>query len=152
MVTGCLSDAVSLCWRETPQSDGDHAGEVPDPMIILAGDIGGTHSRITYFAFEGGQLKGVAEGTYPCPDYISLDAIVTKFVASHGAKSSHACFGVAGPVRNGQVKATNMPCTVHASCLAHGLTLKNVTLINGLEAIAYSVEVLEPKDFPVLNQ
>jgi hypothetical protein len=44
MVTGCLSDAVSLGWRETPQSDGDHAVEVPDSMTILAGDIDGTHS------------------------------------------------------------------------------------------------------------
>ena len=137
MVTGCLSDAVALCWRETPQSDGDHAVEVPDPMIILAGDIGGTHSRIEYFTSEGGQLGCVAEESYPSADYTSLDAIVTKFVASHGAKGKHACFGVAGPVRNGQVKATNLPWTVDASRLAHGLALKNVTLINDLEAIAY---------------
>ena len=58
--------------------DGDHAVEVPGPMIILAGDIGGTHSRIAYFASEGGQLKCVAEETYPSADCTSLDAIVTK--------------------------------------------------------------------------
>jgi glucokinase len=90
--------------------------------------------------------------TYPSADYTSLGAIVTKFVASHGAKSKHACFGVAGPVRNDQVNATNLPWTVDASRLAHEITLKNVTLINDLEAIAYSVEVLEPKDFAALNE
>ena len=41
MVTGCRSDAVSLVSPETSQSDGDHAVEVPDPIIILTGGIGG---------------------------------------------------------------------------------------------------------------
>lgn len=99
---------------------------MPDPMIILAGDIGGTHSRIAYFASEGGQLKCVAEETYPSADYTGLDAIVTKFVANHGAKSKRACFGVAGPVRNGQVKATNLPWTMDASRLAHRLAAREI--------------------------
>ena len=82
MVIDADPDAVSLDSRETTQLDGDHAVEVPGPMIILAGRIGGTHSRIAYFASEGGQLKCVAEETYPSADCTSLDAIVTKFFAS----------------------------------------------------------------------
>ncbi len=121
-------------------------------MIILVGDIGGTHSRIAYYDFETSQLKFLVEEIYPSVDYTSLDAIVRKFVASHGVKSKQACFGVAGPVRDGRVRATNLPWTVDASRLAQQLALKTVTLINDLEAIAYSVDVLEPKDLAILNQ
>ena len=121
-------------------------------MIILAGDIGGTHSRIAYFSVAQDEIKPVAEEVYRSADYTGLDAIVTKFVTSHRADCKHACFGVAGPVHDGQVKVTNLPWTVDASALASELGLERVTLINDLEAIAYSVDVLKPQDFVILNE
>ena len=45
-----------------------------------------------------------------------------------------------------------MPWTVDGSRLAQKLALKTVTIINDLEAIAYGVDVLEPKDLAVLNE
>jgi glucokinase len=121
-------------------------------MIILVGDIGGTHSRIAYYDVEAGQLDCLVEQIYPSVDYNGLDAIVAKFIASHGAKSKQACFGVAGPVRDGQVRATNLPWLVDASQLEQSLGLQAVTIINDLEAIAYSVDVLESKDLAMLNE
>jgi glucokinase len=55
-------------------------------------------------------------------------------------------------VHDGQVKVTNLPWTVDASALASELGLERVTLINDLEAIAYSVDVLKPQDFVILNE
>jgi glucokinase len=120
-------------------------------MIILAGDIGGTHSRIAYFAVEHHKINCIAEESYRSADYESLDAIVTKFVKTHPEEPVHACFGVAGPVHDGRVKVTNLPWTVEASLLARELGLR-VTLINDLEAIAYSVPLLTPQDLAVLNE
>jgi len=121
-------------------------------MIILAGDIGGTHSRIAYCNFEKGQLELLVEETYPSADYTGLDEIVGKFVASHGQTSTQACFGVAGPVHDGRVRITNLPWIVDAFRLEQGLALGPVTIINDLEAIAYSVDVLETSDFAILNE
>ena len=121
-------------------------------MIILAGDIGGTHSRLAYFSVEQNEFKPIAEEVYRSADYTGLDAIVTKFVMSHPADSRHACFGIAGPVHDGQVKVTNLAWTVDASILRSELGLERVTLINDLEAIAYSVDVLKPQDFVILNE
>ena len=111
-------------------------------MIILVGDIGGTHSRIAYCTFEGGQAECVVEEIYPSIEYHSLDAIVGKFVASYGKRSKRACFAVPGPVRDGRVQTTNLPWTVDASRLEQGLALKTGAIITDLEAIAYRVDVL----------
>ncbi len=121
-------------------------------MIILVGDIGGTHSRIAYYDFRTGQLEFLVEEIYPSADYTGLDEIVRKFVGSHGEKSTKACFGVAGPVHDGRVRITNLPWIVDASRLEQGLALETVTIINDLEAIAYSVDVLDPNDFAILNE
>lgn len=121
-------------------------------MIILVGDIGGTHSRIAYCAFEGGQAECVVEEIYPSIEYHSLDAIVGKFVASYGKRSKRACFAVPGPVRDGRVQTTNLPWTVGASRLEQDLGLKTVALINDLEAIAFGIDVLKPEDLAVVSE
>jgi glucokinase len=121
-------------------------------MIILAGDIGGTHSRIAYYNFEGGHLEAVIEEVYPSIEYTGLEEIISKFIGTHGDRCKHACFGVAGPVHHGRAIITNLPWIVDSSRLREGLGLNTVTVINDLEAIAYSVAVLEAKDYAVLNE
>jgi len=121
-------------------------------MIILAGDIGGTNSRIAYYDFDKGRLALVVEEVYPSIDYTGLEEIVRKFIATHGATCKQACFGVAGPVHNGRARITNLPWIVDSTRLQKGLGLNTVTVINDLEATAYSVAVLEPKDYTVLNE
>jgi len=120
-------------------------------MIILAGDIGGTHSRLAYYDADG-KLDCLVEEIYPSAEYSGLDAIVRDFVATHSARSGLVCLAVAGPVRKGQVRTTNLPWVVDASHLAQTLALEHVTLINDLEAIAYSIDVLQAKDLETLNE
>ena len=33
--------------------------------MILAGDIGGTHTRLAYFKFQDGSLKFLSESVFP---------------------------------------------------------------------------------------
>jgi len=120
-------------------------------MTILVGDIGGTHTRLAYYDFEMGQLEFLAEQIYPSSDYPGLDEIVREFVATHKGKIAQACFAVAGPVHDGRAKFTNLPWIVDVARLEQALAMRTVTIINDLEAVAYSVDVLEPKDFAILN-
>ena len=78
--------------------------------MILAGDIGGTNSRLAYFDAKDGKLALVAEQVYPSREHSCLDEIVATFVGNQSVKPDFACFGVAGPVRNGRVEASNLPC------------------------------------------
>src|SRR4029450_3646830 len=98
--------------------------------MILAGDIGGTNARLAYFQSQNGHLSLAAEGVFPSREHRGLDEIVAKFVDSQSGHPDIACFGVAGPVRNGKVETSNLPWTVEASRLARQLTLPSAGPIN----------------------
>jgi glucokinase len=118
--------------------------------MILAGDIGGTKVNLALF---GADLRFSPENlaSFPSRDYSSLGAIVQKFLTERKLKAQHACFGIAGPVKQGRVEVTNLPWTIVGKDLAESLKLKHVWLINDLEANAHGIGGLAPSDFVVLN-
>jgi glucokinase len=113
--------------------------------VILAGDIGGTNTRIAIFD-DAVQLGTIAEERFPSGDYPSLDAVVQRFRQLHDLPVAAACFGVAGPVKDGRCEATNLPWIVDAARLAAELGLPRVGLVNDLEANAYGLATLGPDD------
>ena len=123
-----------------------------ETSMILAGDIGGTSARLAFFEVAAdGRLRLAAEQTYPSREYKSLDEIVTGFAAAHPLKPHHACFGIAGPVRNGTVTTPNLAWVVNSQTLAAKLGLPEVKLINDLEANAWGIAALRPGDLVTLN-
>lgn len=120
--------------------------------MILAGDIGGTNTRLALFDFEEKQLKLVVMEIFPSTKYESLDAIVKSFVEVHKPSVEYACFGVAGPVKHGRSETSNLTWVVDAHQLASQLGLEGVGLINDLEASAYGIPLLESKDLVILNE
>lgn len=120
--------------------------------MILAGDIGGTHARLAFFDVVGGRFRLVAASVFPSREYRTLDEIAVKFAAASNLRADMACFGIAGPVREGRVEASNLPWIVEASKLAFELGLIRTILINDLEANAWGIRALEPTDVVALNQ
>jgi glucokinase len=120
--------------------------------MILAGDIGGTNARLAYFRAQDGHLTVAAEGVFPSRGHSGLDEIVAQFVKSQSQRPDVACFGVAGPVRNGKVETSNLPWTVEASRLATELQLPSAILINDLEANAWGIASLGENDLVALNR
>jgi len=119
--------------------------------MILAGDVGGTNTRLAFFTLQHGQLQAIVAETFRSRQQTNLESLVRRFVSSHRQPIERACFGVAGPVRHGRCEATNLAWVVDASQLARELSLKNVGLINDLEANAYGIAILSPDDFVTLN-
>ena len=119
--------------------------------MILAGDTGGTSTRLAAFEFERSRLRAVVEQTYPSREHAGLGEIVGKFVAAHAIAVRHACFGIAGPVRDGRVQTPNLPWLVDARAMATQLGLASVDLLNDLEANAWGVAALAPEDLLTLN-
>jgi glucokinase len=117
--------------------------------VILAGDIGGTKTNLALY--EPGSLRRTAFDSFPSQKYETLEEIVEAFLRAHPARPTHACFGVAGPVRDGLAVATNLVWRVEARNVAKRLGLARVGLINDLEANAYGIAALEEKDFEVLS-
>lgn len=117
--------------------------------MILAGDIGGTHTRLALF--EKGKQIG-EEKKYESPRYPSLEKIGEEFLRETGAKVKKACFGVAGPVRDGVCKATNLPWVIQAKALGLHLSISSVFLLNDLEANAWGIKALKKEDLYVLQE
>jgi len=119
--------------------------------MILAGDIGGTHSRLAFFDVSNGGFRLVSVSVFPSREYHGLDEIVSRFVSDSHLHPDAACFGVAGPVRNGRVETSNLPWIVESKRLASELNLETTLLINDLEASAWGIATLEAKDLVPLN-
>ncbi len=118
--------------------------------MILAGDIGGTKTHVGLFESGDGGLVLLREGRYRSSDFPSLAAIVREFLTG-SERVTAACFGVAGPVEEGRVRATNLPWLVDAGRLREALDGGRVALLNDVEALGLSLDELPREDFAPLQ-
>jgi glucokinase len=119
--------------------------------MLLAGDVGGTKTRLAAIAADRGPRDPAFVATYTSADFPSLDAVVRRFVEDTGVQIEHACIGAAGPVMNNTVTVTNLPWLLDGDGLARALGIKSFRLINDLEAVANGVLELLPADTHILN-
>ena len=119
--------------------------------MILAGDIGGTHARLALFDVQNGQFKLIQQTIFPSQQYAGLDQIVVEFIKTTGVQPTQACFGIAGPITNGRVEASNLPWIVESARLAQELKIAKAGLINDLEATGWGIGALNPSDLVPLN-
>ncbi len=120
--------------------------------MILAGEIGATRTRLAAFETEGSRLCRVVEKNYLSQEHSGLQEIIADFIKSEGIPVHRACFGVAGPVRGGRSKISNLPWIIDCHEIAQQLKLDSMGLLNDLEAYAYGIDALDSKDFITLSE
>jgi len=118
--------------------------------LILAGDVGGTNTRLGLFEITRGRFRLLSEKTYLSKNYKGLENILVNFLKGQ-REIVAACFGVAGPVTEEVIVATNLPWWIDIQSLQKLLSLKKVEVINDLVANAYGISVLKKADFEILN-
>jgi len=121
-------------------------------MAVLAGDIGGTNTRLAYFENHAGRPKSLVAEVYPSGEHDTLEAIISLFTQAHKQPISGACFGIAGPVIDGVCRTPNLPWVVDSRNLSKRLGLEHTRLVNDLEANAHGISVLGDEDWVVLNE
>ncbi len=120
--------------------------------MILAGDIGGTKSRLAVFKFKNHCfIRGVTE-TYSSSQYKNLTDIIAVMRSKHQLEITQACFGVPGPVIDGFVKTTNLPWILNEREIATDLKIPHVKLVNDLVATTASIPYLKDTDLLRLHQ
>jgi len=119
--------------------------------MILAGDLGGTKSNLGLFDMQAGKIATVATKRYSTQEHEGLEGVVTDFIKSTKAKVTAASFGIAGPVVQNRVHATNFPWVVDGAAMAQHLGVSRVRLLNDLEAAAYGIGVMEPADLEIIH-
>jgi glucokinase len=118
--------------------------------MILAGDVGGTKVHLALYDFINGKLEYTRDEQYPAKNYSGLQEIVKEFLGT--SKTTAACFGVPGPVRDGRLRLTNLPWTLDSRELAASLEIQHVFLINDLEANGYGIAELSDGQVYTLSE
>ena len=122
--------------------------------MLLAGDVGGTKTLLGLFERGEPRPRHVVSRAYPTQEFDSFTAILDAFAQDVGSRIAvdAVAAGVAGPIVDAGAKLTNIAWDVSAAEIARRLDTRHVALLNDLEAMAYSVGVLEGAELMVLQR
>ncbi|HTM92641.1 MAG TPA: glucokinase [Flavisolibacter sp.] len=126
------------------------AGEINQPVPdILAADIGGTKTNISLCHWNGSSFSFIKEASYKTNGFDTIESLIETFVTDKELPEKIS-LAVAGPVQNNTVLLTNINWRIDAKQLESKFK-KPVLLINDLEAVGYSLAVLNDEDIHVLH-
>jgi glucokinase len=123
--------------------------------MILAGDIGGTKTRLALF--DDAAAPPRFERRYASSDHAALEPLIERFLdearTALGARAAlrSACFGVAGPIEDQRVQVTNLPWTIDAESLARAFAIPRVRLLNDFAAAAHGIDGLPAEALATLQ-
>ena len=128
--------------------------------MILAGDVGGTKCNLAWYEINEKSHRKIIAERYESRDFPTFEEIISRFLSDTHAKTEGAGanaieaagFGVAGPVIDHRVKATNLPWVVDAAALRKQLRTQHVVLLNDLGATGYSLALMSPSELSILNR
>lgn len=129
---------------------------------VLAGDIGGTSTRLALFDATGPAdaptLRRLAFERFSSRDHAGLLEIVEQFLRGRGderggpaAPPAAAAFGIAGPSVGGVVRTPNLPWVVDARQLGTAIGTSTVRLVNDLVANAWGILMLDESQMRLLG-
>src|SRR2546430_6048742 len=108
---------------------------------VLAGDLGGTNTRLAIVSTDGGPRRWVTREDFHSRDHDSLEELVRSFLSRTNHPVAKATFGVAGPVVAGQASITNLPRGIDAARPPAPCGLFPVPIVDEVHAAAPSLLV-----------
>jgi glucokinase len=121
--------------------------------LLLAGDIGGTNTRLRLADSQSEGLSPLYESNFVNSSFSDLVSIVQPFLAEAAKKlgdspaPEKACFAVAGPVTDNACTLTNLGWKeLKGQELEQKLKIPRVALINDFAAVGYGVSQLDKKN------
>ena len=109
--------------------------------MILAGDIGGTNTRLAVFDENFNRVGKLWK--FPTGKGTELESHIEQALKPLKVRPARACLAVAGPVIENVCKSTNIGRLFVGDDIARSMKLESVTLINDLVANAAGVERLD---------
>lgn len=120
--------------------------------MILAGDTGGTKTRLALYEQSQGKLVRRQTETFVSGDFPSLEEIIRTFLSKNHISVKKACFGVPGPVVAGRAESTNLPWVTDEAHIARTLGIASVRLVNDLVATTSAIPFFAAEDLLALHQ
>lgn len=133
---------------------GESAEEIivsPEQRTVrcLAGDIGGTKTRLAISEVRAGRVSLVREMSYPSRDFATFEDLLAAFLTQDGGIVD-AAFGIAGPVQGNCVRTTNLPWLIDAEKLQGRFGIRCL-LLNDLETTACGIAALSESELLTLQ-
>ncbi len=119
--------------------------------MLLAGDIGGTKSRLAIVAEGGDPREPLAEELLPSGGFDGIEPLIQAFMERSAGSVQRVCLAVAGPVIAGRAALPNLPWVADAERIRRTFGFRSVILMNDLAATARSVPLLEPAELHTLS-
>ena len=122
--------------------------------MLIAGDIGGTNTRLGLFEAASPRPSPIDVRTYGTGAFPTLESMLAAFLADTGKSPDSidgAAFGVAGPVVHGRAALTNAAWEIDARSVADSLELPFVRLLNDLLSMAHAIPVLAAAELRTLQ-
>src|SRR6266850_4424092 len=125
-----------------------------NPVMLLAGDLGGTKTLLGLFERGARRPRQVISRAYPTQDFDSFTAILDAFGRDAGRAPAvdAVAIGVAGPIVDRRARLTNIAWDISALEIGRQLATGRVALLNDLEAMAYSVGLLDGEELVTLQR
>jgi len=125
-----------------------------NPVMILAGDVGGTKTLLGLFERGESRPREIVSRAYPTQEFASFTAILDAFVRDVGRAMpvEAAAVGVAGPIVDQHADLACSQWGISVAEIASRLETPRVGLLNDLEATAYSVAVLAGAEIVTLQR
>jgi len=121
-------------------------------MWVLAGDIGGTSTRLRLARKQSSGWENLPAIDYPSGEFAHLRDIVRLHLQQQGlGQLASACFAVAGPVQKQTAKITNLPWQLECHDLQQSLNINAVVLINDFTSVAHGLSELVADDLVTLQ-
>ena len=123
-------------------------------LMLLAGDVGGTKTLLGLFQRAPARPAPVAMRAYPTNQFTSFTEILHAFEKDVRPPPSidAVVVGVAGPVVHQRAALTNIAWDISATELTAWCGAERAMLLNDLEAMANSVQVLTPDELLILQE
>jgi glucokinase len=122
--------------------------------MLLAGDLGGTNTRLGLFQRQDPRPVEVFSRDFPTKGYPSVAPMIVELLAETRTKVEDieaACIGAAGPVIRQRVHPTNVAWQLDAQETIAATGLRRLHLLNDVEVMAWSVSALMPSELHVLQ-
>ena len=117
--------------------------------MILAGDIGATKTRLGIFAARS--TSPLVTATYVTAEFERPSELIGAFLSNVGVRPERAALGVAGVVVGRRVPRINLPWDIDAAQLERDFGLRDLVLVNDVEANARGILALDERDLAVLH-
>ncbi|EPX76091.1 glucokinase [Salipiger mucosus] len=111
-------------------------------ITAVLADIGGTNTRVAQS--RDGQLDAATVRRYRNADYAGLGAVLHHYVEETGIAPQAACVAVAGPVRDGAGKLTNIDWHIDRETVQEATGAGTVAVLNDLQAQGHALGRIAP--------